>query len=750
MINYFIIRFRVNTLSKVGQGIIRDLRLDLFTHLQKLPFTFYDSRPHGKILVRVVNYINALSEMLSGGLITVLTDLFSLVVILIMMLALDARLTLVSMAGLPLLLGFTFFLRVAGRKAWRAFSAKSSNMNAYIHESIAGTRVTQTFTREKENRRLFSDVTNDVRRSWLGAVRVMFLLWPTAENISMLTTAFLYIYGISLMTGQTLTVGVLIAFGSYIGRFWMPINNIANFYNTLVTNMSYLERIYETLDEPVIVTDTPDAAQMPKIKGAVEFEHVVFGYEDGQTVLNDVSFKCAAGDSIALVGPTGAGKTTVVNLLSRFYNLNSGRILVDGFDISKATLQSLREQMGVMLQDSFIFSGTIMDNIRYSRLDATDEEVTAAAKAVCAHDFIMQMENGYQTEVNERGSRLSVGQRQLISFARALLADPRVLILDEATANIDTQTEKALQEGLNRLLKGRTSFVIAHRLSTIRHATKIMVVDKGNIIEAGTHDELMAEGGLYAEMFNGETVMNVNPEFIWARYSGALTDYTRHSFPVANGGWNGMCVTQKIVDAYEMADGRPISDSSTEYPYDEQGFTTTATSFSGYQLNAGVFNMYVNREMRFYASIGFSECFWPNLSTTDNTQKNLTITYYYDSPNGRSGAPNPNDHPITGYVLKKYIHPMDAWAGENSRRVSKAFPIIRYAEILLGYAEALNNLGNESYTVDLGDGNSQTFFRDASEIKKAFNQVRYRAGLPGLITSEFWTTFGKLPPRALK
>ncbi|MDR2039783.1 MAG: RagB/SusD family nutrient uptake outer membrane protein [Bacteroidales bacterium] len=240
----------------------------------------------------------------------------------------------------------------------------------------------------------------------------------------------------------------------------------------------------------------------------------------------------------------------------------------------------------------------------------------------------------------------------------------------------------------------------------------------------------------YADMFDGETVMNVNPEFIWARTSSSLTSYTRHSFPVANGGWNGMCVTQKIVDAYEMVDGRTISDSSTDYPYDEQGYTTSPTSFSGYSLNAGVFNMYVNREKRFYASVGFSECVWPNLSTTDNSQKNLTITYYYDSPNGRSGAPNPNDHPITGYVLKKYVHPSDAWAGENARRVSKAFPIIRYAEILMGYAEALNNLGSESYTVDLDDGNPQTFSRDAAEIKKAFNQIRYRAGLPGLTDAD--------------
>jgi ATP-binding cassette subfamily B protein len=500
-INFFIVRFRSKAISKVGQGVIRDLRLSIFEHLQRLPFTFYDDRPHGKILVRIVNYVNSLSEMMSGGLVTVITDLFSLAVIAVMMVMIDPRLTLVSLAGLPFLLAFIFFVKTKSRRLWRIQSAKQSNMNAYIHESIAGVKITQSFARERENMRLFAGVTGDVKGSYLSAIKIMLLLWPAVDNIGMLTTAFLYVYGVSLMSSSALTVGVLVAFSSYIGRFWMPITNVANFYNSLVTNMSYMERIFETLDEPVLVKDAPGAVAMPGIVGAVAFEHVCFGYEENQLILDDVSFSCGAGDTIALVGPTGAGKTTVVNLLSRFYNLNSGRILIDGFDIGNATLNSLRSQMGVMLQDSFIFAGTVMDNIRYSRLDATDEEVVEAAKAVCAHQFIMEMEKGYQTEVNERGSRLSVGQRQLISFARALLADPRVLILDEATANIDTQTELALQEGLNRLLKNRTSFVIAHRLSTIRHATKIMVINSGRIAEAGTHEELMELKGEYHALY---------------------------------------------------------------------------------------------------------------------------------------------------------------------------------------------------------------------------------------------------------
>jgi len=495
--NIFFLRYRMDAMAKVGQGIIRDLRSDLFGHLQRLPFSFFDSRPHGKILVRVVNYINALSEMLSNGLINVITDLFSLGVIVVMMLILDVRVTLVAMAGLPLLIVVTFLIRIKNRRAWQIFNAKQSNLNAYIHESIAGVKITQSFSREKENAETFAEVSGNVQKSWMRGIKVMFLMWPSAENIGTLTAAFLYVVGVSMITQDTLTVGMLVAFVAYVSRFWMPINNLANFYNTLITNMSHLELIFETIDEPVLVKDKSDAKEMPQISGNVEFKDVVFGYEEGPTVLNGVSFACNAGDSVALVGPTGAGKTTVVNLISRFYELKGGQVLIDGFDISDAKLASLRSQMGIMLQDSFLFSGTIMDNIRYSRLDATDEEVMTAAKAVCAHEFIMEMEDGYQTEVNERGSRLSVGQRQLISFARALLADPRILILDEATSNIDTRTEKALQDGLNRLLQGRTSFIIAHRLSTIQHADKIMYVDKGNIAESGSHDELMALQGEY-------------------------------------------------------------------------------------------------------------------------------------------------------------------------------------------------------------------------------------------------------------
>ena len=337
----------------------------------------------------------------------------------------------------------------------------------------------------------------------MRAVMFNFTMGPSIDIISIITTAAIYVLGVSWMiNGETgITVGVLVAFTAYIGRFWAPINTLAGFYNSLLTAISYLERIFETIDEPVVVKDREDAVEMPPIHGDVAFDHVTFSYEPGVPILKNVSFHANQGQSFAVVGPTGAGKTTLVNLLSRFYNVDSGRILIDGVDIAGVTIRSLRKQMGVMMQDSFIFSGTIMDNIRYGNFSATDEEVIRAAKTVCAHDFIMEMENGYQTQVNERGSRLSAGQRQLISFARALLADPKILILDEATSSIDTETEIILQKGLNELLKGRTSFIIAHRLSTIKNSSCIMYVDKGTILEKGTHDELMAQKGEYYKLY---------------------------------------------------------------------------------------------------------------------------------------------------------------------------------------------------------------------------------------------------------
>ena len=460
------LRIKIKITTTIGQSVIHQLREDIFSHLQELPFSYYDSRPYGKIQVRVVNYVNNLSDLLSNGIINTITDLCSLVFVLIFMFSIHVKLTLVCMCGFPVLAVVVFLIKKKQRRAWQNSSNKQSNLNAYIAESINGIRVTQAFVRERENAGIFNRLSENCRKAWMGAIKFNFLIHPTVDNISTITTAFIYLLGISWMVSGAgdVTVGIMIAFTGYIGRFWAPITTLAGFYNSLLKD-------------------------------------VVFSYEDGVMVLNGINFIAQKGQSFAIVGPTGAGKTTIVNLLSRFYNLESGQILIDGVDINTVTIRSLRTQMGVMMQESFIFSGTIMDNIRYGNMDATDEEVIAAAKTVCAHDFIKDIEDGYYTQVNERGSRLSVGQRQLISFARALLADPKILILDEATSSIDTETEIVLQKGLNRLLEGRTSFIIAHRLSTIKNSSCIMYVDRGNIQEMGSHDELMELQGEYYKLY---------------------------------------------------------------------------------------------------------------------------------------------------------------------------------------------------------------------------------------------------------
>ena len=497
------LRIKIKLMTQVGQDIVHSIRYDIFEHLQELPFSYYDERPHGKIQVRVVNYVNNLSDLLSNGIINTITDLCNLFFIIAFMLSINVKLTIVCMCGLPVLAVVIVALKKKQRKAWQIQSNKQSNLNAYIAESINGIRVTQSFVREDENSGIFNRLSDGYREAWMRAVKFNFIMGPSVDIISTITTAFIYVLGISWMSNPDsgITVGVLIAFTAYISRFWNPINTLASFYNSLLTAISYLERIFETIDEPVLVKDAEGAVEMPPIKGDVEFKNVTFSYEDGIEILKKVSFKAKKGQTAAIVGPTGAGKTTIVNLLSRFYNVDSGEVLIDGIDISKVTIRSLRKQMGVMMQDSFIFSGTVMDNIRYGNKEVSDDQVIRAAKTVCAHDFIMEMENGYYTQINERGSRLSQGQRQLISFARALLADPKILILDEATSSIDTETEILLQKGLNELLKGRTSFIIAHRLSTIKNADFIMYIDAGGIAEMGSHEELISQEGEYYKLY---------------------------------------------------------------------------------------------------------------------------------------------------------------------------------------------------------------------------------------------------------
>ena len=497
------IRLKITLTMHVGQDVIHQLREDIFEKLQELPFSYYDERPHGKIQVRIVNYVNNISDLLSNGIVNTITDCCSLFFIVGFMFYYSVPLTLICMCGLPILIAIVLFVKKKQRRGWQLASNKQSNLNAYIAESINGVRVTQAFVREDKNLGIFNNLSGSYRKAWMSVIKYNFMIGPTVQFISILATAAVYWVGIHWIMGgnDIISVGALTALTIYISQFWNPINTLASFYNSLLTAISYLERIFETIDEPVNVKDAPGAVEMPPIKGEVEFSHVVFSYEPGVRILNDVNFKANIGDSFAIVGPTGAGKSTIVNLISRFYNIDSGKILIDGIDINSVTIKSLRKQMGVMMQDSFIFSGTIMDNIRYGNREASDEDVIRAAKTVCAHDFIMSMENGYQTQVNERGSRLSAGQRQLISFARALLADPKILILDEATSSIDTETELLLQQGLQELLKGRTSFIIAHRLSTIKSSSCIMYIDQGNILEKGTHDELMAKDGYYKELY---------------------------------------------------------------------------------------------------------------------------------------------------------------------------------------------------------------------------------------------------------
>ncbi len=495
---------RSRTMVNVSQNIIYDIRKDLFAHLQKLPFQYYDDRPHGKILIRVVNYVNSVSDMLSNGLINVVLEIMNLVFIIGFMFATDVQLSIVVLCGVPVLAVFMFWIKNKQRKAWRAVSNKNSNLNAYLQENIVGARITQIFAREDENAEIFAGLSNDCKKTWMSAVSYSSLVWPGIDTISVLVRAAIFIFGLVVFGAGNKSLGTIIAISSYASRFWQPIMNLGNIFNGFINNMAYLERIFETMGEPVTVDDCEGATELPPIKGEVVFENVHFSYEPGKEILHDVSFTVKPGESIALVGPTGAGKSTIVNLVSRFYNVDSGRVLIDGQDISKVTLKSLRSQMGIMLQDSFIFSGTIEDNIRYGKLDATLDEIKKASKTVCADSFIENMQDGYQTEVKERGSLLSQGQKQLISFARTLLSDPAILVLDEATSSIDVQTERALQQGLNAMLKGRTSFIIAHRLSTIRNCDKIMYISDGGITECGTHDELMAKRGDYYHLYTAQ------------------------------------------------------------------------------------------------------------------------------------------------------------------------------------------------------------------------------------------------------
>lgn len=504
---FTVIRSRI--MAHVSQEIIYDIRKDLFAHLQRLPFSYYDSRPAGKILVRVINYVNSVSDILSNGIINSILEIINLVFIVVFMYSTNATLATIVVAGLPVFAAVILYLKPRQRKAWQNQSNKNSNYNAYLAESIDGVRVSQLFARQEINQTIMERLASACRTAWMKAVYISNSVWLSSELITQIVFTVMYVAGVYWLGGTIVSFGVILAMGQYVSRFWQPITNLANIYNNFVNNLAYLERIFETMDEPVVVDDLPNSVELPDITGQVDFDDVTFGYEEGISVLEHLDLHVKAGESIALVGPTGAGKSTVVNLLCRFYNLNSGRIILHGsdgkeYDLTDVTLNSLRHQLGIMLQDSFIFSGTILDNIRYGRLDATEDEVRRAAQMVRADDFIREMPQGYKTAVNERGNRLSQGQKQLVSFARTLLSDPRILILDEATSSIDTKTEKLLQEGIQALLKNRTSFIIAHRLSTIKNCDRILYISNKGILESGSHDELMQKHGAYYELYTAQ------------------------------------------------------------------------------------------------------------------------------------------------------------------------------------------------------------------------------------------------------
>ncbi len=500
LISLFASRIRINMMAKVTNKVLLEIRQQLYEHIQKLSFSFFDNRPVGKILARVIGDVNSLQDMFTNSITSFIPEVLTLVCVTIVMFSMNIKLAIVSVSILPLLGLSLFSIETYSRKRWQVYRQKRSNSNAYTHENFSGVRVIEAFAKEETTSTNYLDLTHDMMNSFIKAVRLNDTFWPIVTISSGIGTILVFWYSISLLKSGQISIGMIVAFISYVTMFWRPIIDISNFYNTLITNFAAGERIFEILDIEPNITTLNDK-KMPPIEGLVEFKNLTFSYDIGEPILKNINFKITPGETVALVGPTGAGKTTIVNLISRFYDCDSGEVLIDGKNIKYVDLESLRCQMGIMLQDTFLFSSSIKENIRYGKLNATDDEVIAAAKAVNAHGFITKLKNGYDTEVNERGSRLSVGQRQLISFARALLADPRILILDEATSNIDTHTEKLVQEGISKLLHGRTSFVIAHRLSTIRDADKIMVVSGGTIKEAGTHEELIDMKGHYYDLY---------------------------------------------------------------------------------------------------------------------------------------------------------------------------------------------------------------------------------------------------------
>lgn len=498
------IKLRMYIMAKVCNSILVTIRQELYTHIQTLDLQFFDSRPTGKILARIIGDINSLKDVLNNFVTTLIPDFTTVVAVAVIMFVKNPVLAAASLCSLPLMMACIWLIQVYSHKKWQDFRRKSSNLNAFIHEDMSGMRIIQSFGAQEETISTFDELLAEHRDSFVRAVRLNDAMGSAIDFSWGIGIAALYFVGVRILGIGTVSIGTFIAFGSYIGMFWNPIMNLSNFYNQIITNIAAAERIFEIMDTEPAITDDTKVTEIPPIKGAVSFEHVSFSYDGITKVLNDVSFSIKPGETIALVGPTGAGKTTIVNLISRFYDIQEGIIRIDDYDVKTVTIESLRSQMGIMTQDNFLFTGTIRDNIRYGKLDATEEEIIEAAKAVHAHDFICQLEKGYDTVLTERGGGLSVGQKQLLAFARTMVSKPNILILDEATSSIDTHTELLVQEGIDALLKDRTSFVIAHRLSTIQKADRIFVIDHGGIVEQGTVTELLEKKGAYYRLHTAQ------------------------------------------------------------------------------------------------------------------------------------------------------------------------------------------------------------------------------------------------------
>ena len=487
-------------ISILGQKVIYDMRHTVFSHLQYLSLSFFDRREVGRIISRLTNDVDSLNELITSGILSVITDVVMLVVIVVILVKMSPALAILTFTLIPVMAGLTAVFRGKSRQAFRDWRRKIATVTASVAENVSGVRVVKSFSREKENLRRFKQVNRENRDAYLYAQIISSIFAPLVGFVSAAGICMVYWYGGNQVIGGALKIGVLMAFVAYLDRFFNPIRELSTFYQTMQNAMAGAERIFDILDTEPEIKDKPKATEMPPINGHVEFKNVDFAYDE-TPILQDVSFNAEAGQTVALVGPTGAGKTTIINLVARQYDIKDGAILIDGLDIRDVTINSLRRQMGIVLQDPFLFPGSVKENIRYGRLDATDQEVQAAAQAVGAHEFIVEMPEGYETDVREGGTKLSAGQKQIVSFARALLADPRILILDEATSSVDTQTELLIQDALRKLLKGRTSFVIAHRLSTIVEADKILVIDGGRIVESGIHQELLKNGGLYQRLY---------------------------------------------------------------------------------------------------------------------------------------------------------------------------------------------------------------------------------------------------------